>query len=401
MAWVEQNGVVIRYYTLHTIFFLLQAPLGICQLYTGTTCEPFLKNQTVFIPLNATVEMLEDNLRTAYYGVIKESKDMNPNCRGYALPSLCYSVLPICRTPEKTNHQYFRNKAIAMEEQRQRYVELTTTTTTTTPTTTTTASTPTTTTSTTAASTATTEPSVEHVQKPKAHKSIHEKKGSLSRKMKGQKTVTTTQSTTTEEAIPVVTSAPAESFGDLEPTSLNSEITFSVRKKRSFEVTIDASTKFVKSKHFVHDDHVFVHDDHVVQASTLGKMTSLAETEAFKKHYPPTRSTENLRRICRNECELLENELCQKEYAIAKRHPAIGQILPLEDCYNLPEDTTDCSSLGIAIDVDENERCYWENGAGYRGTVALSQSGKPCLTWARLMKEIADFPELAGQNYCR
>lgn len=118
-------------------------------------------------------------------------------------------------------------------------------------------------------------------------------------------------------------------------------------------------------------------------------------------NYPPTRVASNLRRICRNECELLENELCQKEYAIAKRHPAIGQVLPIEDCSSLPEETNDCSSLGIAIDVDEQEDCYWENGSKYRGTIALSKSGKRCLTWVRLMKEIADYPELAGQNYCR
>lgn len=118
-------------------------------------------------------------------------------------------------------------------------------------------------------------------------------------------------------------------------------------------------------------------------------------------NYPPSRVSSNLRRICRNECELLENELCQKEYAIAKRHPAIGQILPIEDCSSLPEETNDCSSLGIAIDVDEQEDCYWENGSKYRGTIAVSASGKRCLTWVRLMKEIADYPELAGQNYCR
>lgn len=118
-------------------------------------------------------------------------------------------------------------------------------------------------------------------------------------------------------------------------------------------------------------------------------------------NYPPARLTSNLRRICRNECELLENELCQMEYAIAKRHPAIGQVLPIEDCSNLPEELNDCSSLGIAIDVDENEDCYWENGSKYRGKTAVSKSGKPCLTWVRLMKEIADYPELAGTNYCR
>lgn len=58
-------------------------------------------------------------------------------------------------------------------------------------------------------------------------------------------------------------------------------------------------------------------------------------------------------------------------------------------------------NLGIAIDVDENEDCYWENGSKYRGKIAVSKSGKPCLTWVRLMREIADYPELAGTNYCR
>lgn len=73
----------------------MQQPLGICQPYTGATCEPFLKNQTVFVPPHLSLDSLEDNLKAAYYGVIKESKDMNPNCRGFALPSLCFSVLPM------------------------------------------------------------------------------------------------------------------------------------------------------------------------------------------------------------------------------------------------------------------------------------------------------------------
>lgn len=141
--------------------------------------------------------------------------------------------------------------------------------------------------------------------------------------------------------------------------------------------------------------------------------------------YPPTRDSENVRRICRNDCELLENELCQMEYGIAKRHPTIGQKLPLEDCFNLPiiheniksyssngntvsvisnnfdKPQNDCSKLGIVIDVDETENCYWENGAGYRGATAVSANGNTCLKWARLMKEISDYPELAGQNFCR
>lgn len=32
-----------------------------------------------------------------------------------------------------------------------------------------------------------------------------------------------------------------------------------------------------------------------------------------------------LQRICKEDCKLLETELCSKEYAIAKRHPVIGK----------------------------------------------------------------------------
>lgn len=313
---------------------------------------------------------------------------MNPNCRGYALPSLCFSVLPICRTPEETNHQFFRNKAIAMEELRQRFTEQTTTPATTT-------------------AELSTVRAVDKKRedgnsttgaKLKTNKTLHEKKNNVSRKIKTKKPLTTTQPVLSAESLFTVPTT-VFSYPNFTTEILQIPVTVGEtsevdRQKRSFDVSIDAQTKFIKSKHFVQDVENFAYNNNVLQ-------TSLAETEAFKKHYPPTRKTERLRRICRNECELLENELCQKEYAIAKRHPAIGQVLPLEDCHDLPKNTKDCSSLGIAIEEDENERCYWENGAGYRGTVAISQSGKPCLTWARLMKEIANYPELAGQNYCR
>lgn len=59
-----------------------------------------------------------------------------------------------------------------------------------------------------------------------------------------------------------------------------------------------------------------------------------------------------LRRICREECEMLENELCRKEYAIAKRHPLIGHQVPLVECSDLPLDGTtearDCLTLGLS-----------------------------------------------------
>lgn len=49
------------------------------------------------------------------------------------------------------------------------------------------------------------------------------------------------------------------------------------------------------------------------------------------------------------DCELLENDICRKEYAIAKRHPLIGKNLPMPSCSDLPPDihNSDCVSLGV------------------------------------------------------
>lgn len=217
---------------------------------------------------------------------------MNPNCRIYALPSLCYSTLPLCRTPERTNLLFFSNRA--------------------------------------------------------AHKE---------RKLRKHLAVNANTTSALENLI----------FGN-------------TRQKRFLGKSIKERKSILKRKPSIEFNDVF-----------HGEILS---------QYPPSKDSENLRRICRDECELLENELCQKEYAIAKRHPVIGQKLPLEECSRLPRHG-DCSSLGIVIDVDPSQTCYWEEGAGYRGTLAVSATGKPCLRWSWLMKEISDYPELAGQNYCR
>ncbi|XP_058987941.1 tyrosine-protein kinase transmembrane receptor Ror isoform X2 [Musca domestica] len=261
--------------------------VGICQLYNGTTCSKYLSNKSVFIPPNFTLEDFEERLRAAY-GVIKESKDMNPNCRIYALPSLCYSSLPLCRTPERTNLLYFANKAAYKERKLKKNI--------------------------TEGSAVGTENKLIH----NLHKRFLEKNS----------------------------------------------------KERKFLLKRKASQSYEN-----------------------------AYTEKISSQYPPTKNSENLRRICREECELLENELCQKEYAIAKRHPVIGQKLPLEECSRLPEHT-DCSHLGIEVDVDMSQSCYWNDGSSYRGVLATSNSGKKCLRWSWFMKDLSDYPELVGQNYC-
>lgn len=368
------------------------------------------------MPPHLTLESLEDNLKVAYYGVIKESKDMNVNCRGYALPSLCYSVLPICRTPEKTNHQYFRNIALQKEKERLRKLELaaaalassTTTTTTTMQTTTTLMTTTTMTPSTTTTPATTTTPTPETTLI-----------ASTKSTMQPFKHTSDSHISTAQEKF-------HGNHTDF-PTTVKPRLKKSQKsrdrktKKHSIHQNGGESVTYSSVNHGDPDDFDYdkakrnrrflgnFWDEHINFDNMAEKFRHLRQAMPIThsmiyspdSNYPPARSTSNLRRICRNECELLENELCQKEYAIAKRHPAIGQVLPIEDCYNLPEGLNDCSSLGITIEVDENEDCYWENGSKYRGKAAVSKSGKPCLTWVRLMKEIADYPELAGTNYCR
>ncbi|XP_030760260.1 tyrosine-protein kinase transmembrane receptor Ror isoform X1 [Sitophilus oryzae] len=119
------------------------------------------------------------------------------------------------------------------------------------------------------------------------------------------------------------------------------------------------------------------------------------------------RLTNKLRRICRDECMLLENELCSKEYSIAKRHPVIGQIMELEVCESLPVEmdpsSSHCLPLGVGdFKGNKEEQCYWDTGKLYRGVQNVTVYGEPCIKWSHQFHLLpSEYPELAGHNYCR
>lgn len=264
------------------------------------------------------MEMLEEKLARAY-GVIRESKDMNAICANFAVPSLCITVLPICRTPEESNHYFFLNKNKAK--------------------------------------------AVDRSITKKAKKSNQKK-------------------------------AKAKSVPKNAPTGAPSTTTTTTIKSDT-----DKDIEFSgNSNSYYEPDSYRSGHEHPLNHLRRRRNVDI-DFLSIKNAFPPTKHSENLRRICRADCELLENEICQKEYAIAKRHPTIGQILPLEDCNEVPDDD-DCLRMGINVDISPSETCYWDNGNQYRGIKDKSINGKPCLKWSKVLREITHI-ELANNNYCR
>ncbi|XP_054714438.1 inactive tyrosine-protein kinase transmembrane receptor ROR1-like [Uloborus diversus] len=115
------------------------------------------------------------------------------------------------------------------------------------------------------------------------------------------------------------------------------------------------------------------------------------------------------RQVCRDECEVLESQICRMEYSIAKRHPLLGQQQILPVCEDLPpvdsRESETCMRLGIpnAVVVDREDGCFEGNGENYRGTKSETISGLKCQPWSdQIFYRTADYPELVGgHSYCR
>ena len=91
--------------------------------------------------------------------------------------------------------------------------------------------------------------------------------------------------------------------------------------------------------------------------------------------------------VCRDECETLEYDLCSQELAIARAQPMINHQLVLPVCAELPVVGStlsyNCVRLGIphVTKLIRPHGCYVDDGAGYRGTVSVTQSGRQVAFW--------------------
>lgn len=126
------------------------------------------------------------------------------------------------------------------------------------------------------------------------------------------------------------------------------------------------------------------------------------------------------RQVCRDECEELENHICEKEYRLGMNHPDIGKrFLPV--CKDLPPVGTaegnNCVKVGVlpntksdwygqnkgskggGYDIPELN-CYTGKGENYRGTHHRTVSGNICVNWQNSPK-FKDHHSLGNHNLCR
>ena len=116
------------------------------------------------------------------------------------------------------------------------------------------------------------------------------------------------------------------------------------------------------------------------------------------------------RKLCREECEVLEQDYCKSELEAARSHPAIFQQMVFPECDELPPigsiESSNCVQLNIPNtgQLIQPHSCYNGVGSSYRGTHSMTSSGLHCKPWKDqiVIDMFPDHMELVGgHNYCR
>ncbi|CAJ0581577.1 unnamed protein product, partial [Mesorhabditis spiculigera] len=128
-------------------------------------------------------------------------------------------------------------------------------------------------------------------------------------------------------------------------------------------------------------------------------------------------STANVQRICRSDCDRIQNDVCPNEYAMAAQHELVGDgpkaLLP--SCVAIPHHAPNCIQVidtpkQTSFSPDAAARpphwCYNDNGKTYEGTVSSTEDGHQCMPWSEAPSNrefnTRAFPELrTARNHCR
>ncbi|NWU55514.1 ROR1 kinase, partial [Dromas ardeola] len=131
-----------------------------------------------------------------------------------------------------------------------------------------------------------------------------------------------------------------------------------------------------------------------------------------------TSSAPKPRDLCRDECEILENVLCQTEYIFARSNPMILMRLKLPNCEDLPQpdspEAVNCIRIGIPMaDPINKSNCFHYRSISFKSSqececkagpaLQPQQIGSPCSqTGIPGPGPAALYPELnGGHSYCR
>lgn len=79
--------------------------IGICQPYTGTICQDFLKKKNIFIE----VDNVQSNIETKLKHAIKNIENfpyLSPKCKPFVLPLMCHHLFPYCESNSQPKPSY-------------------------------------------------------------------------------------------------------------------------------------------------------------------------------------------------------------------------------------------------------------------------------------------------------